>query len=862
MIRHSFGTILLNLLLLSSGLLFSIQSFSQCLNPFQYPVGLTGMLNDAQQYTISVTSETTKHSRLGNVLGGETYEFSVSRNGVHKYVTVRQGAFNGSVVGHGPSPLQITATGTLDLFVHWSEDASCAGSTLDHTITYQCLTCTPPPPPANDGCDGAVTFPSIPTDGSCATVSSSTEAATESLPACTGSGADDDVWLSFVATAPSHTILIQNITPLGGYSNDMAFEVFSGTCNGLTSILCSDPNSATANGLTPGNTYFIRVFTMLTANRANFDVCISTPQLPPPNNQCNQATPVDCSSSLPNEDATLANAADNPVPCSGSLGAGLWYSFTGTGEYLTVSAGPSGWDAELGIYAGTCGAMVCEVSMDQQGAGGTETIADFPTIQGQPYAIFVSGNAAGVPGGPFALSMSCAPPPPPPANDDCAGAFAFPALPTDGSCISLSGVTAGATESEPGCMGTANDDVWFSCVVPSDELDFSISNVVPMTGASTDMVIELFSGSCGSLVSLLCSDPETGTLNGLTPGSTVYLRVHTLLTSSRVSFDLCLSSPPPPPINDFCNGALFLNQGTNTGTTWSATPDWPTGLTMSCNVSYDNNVWFQFQAYAADVTIDVTNITGDLEGVQVGIFELPPDCSSTQWSEIDCVSPGNSDDFSIPLSNLVPGGVYLVIVDGWAGSENNYDLTITGGGPLPVEVLDFSGRVRPQCNELSWTVRQEIGISHYVVRKSWLGLPGTWATIGSVNAKGGSDSHLIYQYPDCFPQGSAYYQLQAFEENGATSLSSVIYLERQEENPFVVFPNPSDGHISVRIPGAGGYIVLSDTAGRVIESHSVSAGAGSIVSLDGRLAPGVYLITLVGKSSQWVERIVITGSGQ
>jgi hypothetical protein len=42
------------------------------------------------------------------------------------------------------------------------------------------------------------------------------------------------------------------------------------------------------------------------------------------------------------------------------------------------------------------------------------------------------------------------------------------------------------------------------------------------------MVIELFSGSCGSLVSLLCSDPEMGTLDGLTPGSTVFIRVYYL----------------------------------------------------------------------------------------------------------------------------------------------------------------------------------------------------------------------------------------------------------------------------------------------------------------------------------------------
>ena len=60
-----------------------------------------------------------------------------------------------------------------------------------------------------------------------------------------------------------------------------------------------------------------------------------------------------------------------------------------------------------------------------------------------------------------ALNNNC---PPPPANDECAGAV--PITVNSGSnCINIfTGTTANATQSQPGCTGTADDDVWYSFV--------------------------------------------------------------------------------------------------------------------------------------------------------------------------------------------------------------------------------------------------------------------------------------------------------------------------------------------------------------------------------------------------------------
>lgn len=113
---------------------------------------------------------------------------------------------------------------------------------------------TPPMPPPNDACVDAIALTVNP-DQACGMVTSSTinlaTASGEDVTTCGGTE-DDDVWFSFVATSTIHNIDLQNVT---GSTTDLYHSVWSGTCGSLTNILCSDPNSSTASGLTIGTTY-------------------------------------------------------------------------------------------------------------------------------------------------------------------------------------------------------------------------------------------------------------------------------------------------------------------------------------------------------------------------------------------------------------------------------------------------------------------------------------------------------------------------------------------------------------------------------------------------------------------------------
>lgn len=135
----------------------------------------------------------------------------------------------------------------------------------------------PPPPPANDNCIGA--YPTTVNASSCTSQTAGTiggaTASVQDQAACFGTE-NDDVWFSFVAPATGSISLALN--NVAGTTTDLFHSVWTGTCPALTlfGTSCSDPNNSTVSGLTPGATYYVRVYSYFgTAGEVTtFDLCI------------------------------------------------------------------------------------------------------------------------------------------------------------------------------------------------------------------------------------------------------------------------------------------------------------------------------------------------------------------------------------------------------------------------------------------------------------------------------------------------------------------------------------------------------------------------------------------------------------
>jgi hypothetical protein len=159
------------------------------------------------------------------------------------------------------------------------------GAAGDYTINVTASAAVVPCPeaPANDMCAGAMMLTSMPT---CETTAFTTAGATEDLAPilCNGFTSPDalDVYFTFVATAEDHTITVN-----GFAGADAVLEFFTGDCNNLVAVGCTDdtfPASAdedaqevmVQSGLEIGTTYTVRVYDYAHGSDLhNFDICVT-----------------------------------------------------------------------------------------------------------------------------------------------------------------------------------------------------------------------------------------------------------------------------------------------------------------------------------------------------------------------------------------------------------------------------------------------------------------------------------------------------------------------------------------------------------------------------------------------------------
>ncbi len=153
---------------------------------------------------------------------------------------------------------------------------------------------------------------------------------------------------------------------------------------------------------------------------------------PAANAQCATPAPIICGSTV---EGNTEQGLYTPGPTCGSANIstkGLWYSFTGTGEEVTLSTcGATNFDSKISVFSGTCEALVCEAGNDDGvGCAGNSSLATFPSVNGTNYLVLVHGYNGEQ--GLFTLSMTCAPGCTPVENDNCTNATLLSLQPLGG----------------------------------------------------------------------------------------------------------------------------------------------------------------------------------------------------------------------------------------------------------------------------------------------------------------------------------------------------------------------------------------------------------------------------------------------
>ena len=130
-----------------------------------------------------------------------------------------------------------------------------------------------------------------------------------------------------------------------------------------------------------------------TSNSVDFCLEEYTPPPPPANDDCANATGV---TSLPfnlSEDATTATNNGGFTSCDGSavMNDGVWYTFipASDGTVDIAITNVVGFDPEVRVFSGSCGAFTCVANADSGGTGGDETLSAVAVTTGTQYWINV-----------------------------------------------------------------------------------------------------------------------------------------------------------------------------------------------------------------------------------------------------------------------------------------------------------------------------------------------------------------------------------------------------------------------------------------------------------------------------------------
>ena len=198
---------------------------------------------------------------------------------------------------------------------------------------------SPPPPPANDNCPGAIALPVLPT---CTMLTFSNAGATASgtapAPTC-GPAPTTDVWFTFTTGASGQVF----IDTQAGTLADGVMQLYSGACGALATVACNDDEDFFGGlfmpeidrrcaTLAPFTTYRIRFWGYGGAT-GTFGICVSAPATPTtPQEDCAGGATICNDQQISNNANFTGCTADLTTANNGCLDGnesqGTWYFFS------------------------------------------------------------------------------------------------------------------------------------------------------------------------------------------------------------------------------------------------------------------------------------------------------------------------------------------------------------------------------------------------------------------------------------------------------------------------------------------------------------------------------------------------------
>lgn len=678
-------------------------------------------------------------------------------------------------------------------------------------------------PAGDDACDAITLTVDNPT-ATCVNTTPYTAVGDPGISSC--SAANNTVWFKFTPTTTGiHTITASVPGSSGnGLSGWLFLYTAAGTCPGTLTFTTAGGISCTAGPAagTAGTVTSVNTTTVLDAGTTYYllvdgnsgdvgDVCIQVTRPLCPAPTAAAATSI-----------TQSTANANWTPTTGNfiIEYGPTASFTPVGT---------------GATAGNANNFIVTASNV-----GTIQLTGLNSATGYSYVVRLDCSGSGNGFSANTATRTFTTLAPAPANDDCANALTLTVNPD----LNCSSVTAGTVNGATGtadatCTGSEDDDVWFKFTATATSHVVSLLNIA---GSVTDMAFQVLD-ACGG-TSLLCSDPNSGTVSGLTIGNTYIIRVYTYTTTGgqNTTFNVCVGTQPAPPANDNCAGAIAISGTATAGTNAGSTESLPANALCTSTSSPD--VWYTFTATSNGSAIIALTGVVTIDPI---LEAFTGTCGAL--TSLGCVDAGAAGaNETQTLNGLTAGQTIYVRVTGWNGGFGTFNIAVTGGA-LPVSIEYFTGTKQNGQNRLDWKVN------------CYNSATVTMTLQRSADGRNYSDLVTLtetavrcqspFNQNDANPvSGINYYRLKTADIDGRVTYSNVVVLLNQTKGFALVSlaPNPVADKAVLSITSAEKSImeiVVTDVNGKQISKQRVSLIAGNNqVQLNLRnVAAGTYQVS-------------------
>ncbi|HRH38675.1 MAG TPA: hypothetical protein PK760_10035, partial [Flavobacteriales bacterium] len=226
--------------------------------------------------------------------------------------------------------------------------------------------------------------------------------------------------------------------------------------------------------------------------------------------------------------------------------------------------------------------------------------------------------------------------------------------------------------------------------------------------------------------------------------------------------------------------------------------------------------------------------------------EYPGVLYSTTWQYVSLlITPTQAFQYMC-IGDFVPFASTTYQSFGGPGSSGSYyyidDVSVQPLVSLPVELLTFDVLAEGNDAHVLWSTASEHNVDRFDVERSRDLL--TWELAGSVPAGDESLSMKEYAMMDRQrPAGTDYYRLAQIEHDGSVRRSEMVAVTFSGGDPWVVWPQPSDG--AFQLTGAeGADLIVIDELGQQVQAQVSSKAGSSVVQVQLRNAvPGIYLLS-------------------